>query len=504
MLDSLADVIRALALPVTINYDCPAKPMVSPTNKQIYQGRGSGVVAVNAAYAPALLAKSRKCRLRGSTRKPFVAQFRHFFLVRIKKIVPVQLCEPVYNLEVAGPHDYVVRDVVVHNCNKDKAKSYGLVKWSGFNDPMKRIELIVALNGSSAAADRNGGLVADKELEKLAKDKPIATSMACLVSHDVCSYCGNKAPKRDNYCVGADQGGQCKAGGLRDNIGSLVEIDGGIHHLHADNPDPTFFDISHVYRPADRIAYVTGLLKAAGAHVIGGAELAEVMGVTLPGELLVPAGQPAAVATLFKLAAELAALETRLTSQPELAGYAGAFSTAVQELPPLPAQCREKAGQFLMALADSRCLLPVATFLELFAGQPREKAAMAAELVRQQLPGVYSRLLEQPAFANRLATAAYQPAAAAGPVFRNWVAKQAAVLSVRPAIARSRAMRAAMRDAVSPLDTHYEKRAADTGSAGQLAEEYALYKLAFLGALPATDDEMQLTAAITLLQNYVM
>lgn len=388
--------------------------------------------------------------------------------------------------------------------NKDKAKSYGLVKWSGFNDPMKRIELIVALNGSSAAADRNGGLVADKELEKLAKDKPIATSMACLVSHDVCSYCGNKAPKRDNYCVGTDQGGQCKAGGLRDNIGSLVEIDGGIHHLHADNPDPTFFDISHVYRPADRIAYVTGLLKAAGAHVIGGAELAEVMGVTLPGELLVPAGQPAAVATLFKLAAELAALETRLTSRPDLVGYAGAFSAAVQELPPLPAQCREKAGQFLMALADSRCLLPVATFLELFAGQPREKAAMAAELVRQQLPGVYSRLLEQPAFANRLATAAYQPAAAAGPVFRNWVAKQAAVLSVRPTIARSRAMRAAMRDAVSPLDTHYEKRAADTGSAGQLAEEYALYKLAFLGALPATDDEMQLTAAITLLQNYVM
>jgi hypothetical protein len=388
--------------------------------------------------------------------------------------------------------------------NKNKAKSYGLVKWSGFHDPMKRIELVVALNGSKEAAERNNGLVADKELEKLARGKPISVSMACLVSHDICSYCGNKAPKRADYCVGTDQGGQCKAGGLRDNIGSLVEIDGGIHHLHADNPDPTFFDISHVYRPADRIAYVTGLLKAAGDHVIGGAELAEVMGVTLPSELLLPAGQPAAVEPLFKLAMELAALEAQVAARRDLTGYVGAFSPDVQELPALPSQCREKAGQFLMALADNRCLLPMATFLELFANQPREKAAMIAESVRQQLPGVYSRLLEQPDLPNRLATLAYQPAPASGAAFRLWAAKQASALSVQPAAARARAMRAAVRDIVPSLDTTYEKRAADAGVAGMLAEEYALYKLAFLGALTAPDDEMQLTAAITLLQNYVM
>lgn len=63
--------------------------------------------------------------------------------------------------------------------NKDPEKSYGIVKASAYNPVMSRIELIVALNGNEKAAKANGGLVADKEMEKLASGDDIAVSMAC-------------------------------------------------------------------------------------------------------------------------------------------------------------------------------------------------------------------------------------------------------------------------------------------------------------------------------------
>lgn len=135
-----------------------------------------------------------------------------------------------------------------NHANTDPLKSYGRVVTSAYNEPMHRVELLVALSNNKEAAARNKGLIADKELTKLASGIPMACSMACSVNHDLCSYCGNKAPTVASYCSGTYEGGHCKAGGLRHNIGSLIEIDNGIHHLHADNPHPNFFDISHVTR----------------------------------------------------------------------------------------------------------------------------------------------------------------------------------------------------------------------------------------------------------------
>lgn len=138
-----------------------------------------------------------------------------------------------------------------NHSNKDPLKSYGIVKASYFNDDMKRIELLVALNGTKEAAERNGGLVAEEELQKLASDIPIAVSMACRVGFDKCSGCGHESRTRDEYCDEST----CPYGGLKNNM-SKVANDG--HVLCADNPHPSFFDISNVGRPADRIAYVLG------------------------------------------------------------------------------------------------------------------------------------------------------------------------------------------------------------------------------------------------------
>ncbi len=140
--------------------------------------------------------------------------------------------------------------------NRDKAKSYGIIKYSSYNEPMHRIELVVALNGTKEAAERNKGLLAEKELEKLARDDDNwSVSMACKVAYDVCSMCGNKAKTRADYCLGEDEGGSCPGGGCKYNLGKVAE-DGRMTYV--DNPHPLWFDISDVYKPADRIAYVFG------------------------------------------------------------------------------------------------------------------------------------------------------------------------------------------------------------------------------------------------------
>lgn len=137
----------------------------------------------------------------------------------------------------------------------DPAKSYGVVKYSAYNEKMRRIDLIVALNATKTAAERNGGLVADEELDLLFRGESLPVSMACRVSYDICSGCGNKARTTWQYCT---QQTCTKYGGCAGNLGKAFD-DG--HILHVINPDPLFFDISYVSVPADRIAYTLGLLK---------------------------------------------------------------------------------------------------------------------------------------------------------------------------------------------------------------------------------------------------
>ena len=201
--------------------------------------------------------------------------------------------------------------------NRDPAKSYGVIKESFYNDAMKRIELFIALNGTKEAADRNGGLVADRELNILESGKDLATSMACMITRDKCSSCGNMSHNRSEYCLGTEEGGHCKHGGLRHHMGRVCD-DG--HQLHADNPaeeNLRFFDNSHVIKQADRTAYATGRLdhllkKAADAgKTLGGAEVAELLEVGAPLPMLLSGMEPWLQA-LVKRAARLQYLENRI------------------------------------------------------------------------------------------------------------------------------------------------------------------------------------------------
>lgn len=72
----------------------------------------------------------------------------------------------------------------------------------------------------------------------------------CRIKYDVCSRCGNKAPSRAEYCKHALAMNQ-------------VNPDGTKNFVY--NPDSDFFDISRVFRPADRIGYTLKKVAEAGS-----------------------------------------------------------------------------------------------------------------------------------------------------------------------------------------------------------------------------------------------
>lgn len=388
------------------------------------------------------------------------------------------------------------------HANKNPAKSYGVVKASAYHEPMRRIELLAALNSTKEAATRNGGLIADKELEKLARGDDIGVSMACTIGYDVCSGCGNKAKTRADYCDSLSNGGHCKSGGLKHNLGKCLE-DG--HVLHADNPHPRFFDISHVFRPADRIAYISGTLeKAATSGIISGAELAERMGVTNPAEFSDMASHVRdQLIALEKLsAAEKSADVGRIWAQTLLA-QAETVSPALNPSVFSAIKCAEA----LRGLADAGVILPVRDFLHLTI-KAADDVTVAA--VVDALPGVFSKMAEEQDIVSSLEQNSYNPACVASVKVRYWADKIAATKSILKHEVEKRAYLAVLRDVKPPVfnNTTFQSmtKKAETSSAAvkSLARHYALYKIAAFAEIMKKYDADGLTAPYCVMQNYVM
>lgn len=123
--------------------------------------------------------------------------------------------------------------VFLHHVNKDPAKSIGKPVFSWYNDDMHRVELILKVRRDAPGAEM--------VLLKLELGQQIYVSMGCSVVADRCSICGNMAKTRAEYC---DH--------LRYNMKKILD-DG--RQVFAFNPDPHFFDISIVNKPADPTAY---------------------------------------------------------------------------------------------------------------------------------------------------------------------------------------------------------------------------------------------------------
>lgn len=432
---------------------------------------------------------------------------------------------PVYNLEVLDDHSYTVGNgVVVKNCNrnadgfkeaelidwhhtfeklakvyqhhknKDPLKSYGVVKLSFYNPVMRRVELLLGLNKTAEAARRNAGLVDEDFVNEVESGKDAAVSMACRIAYDVCAICDNKAPTRADYCDSIKAGGACPGFGCLDGL-TRVLSDGRVQHV--DNPRPRFFDISRVRRPADRIAYgglADYLSKAAAQnHKIGGAELAELLGLETPAWLT---GEVSlAVTQLVKLAHELATLENdverRLAAGDTASAESGGIDVAQLGRPGSP-ESLEK----LAALSYRRVALSPAEFATWLCGA--ENAEKIAALQRS-LPGIYSRLTRDPDFADWLSDNVYRHVdKLPGKVANAWADKYTeAALTGRDVALRTMRNLAAGRDKIAAVLRPTSETQDPLGA--KLSEQYAAYKLAFL---ETQKEELPLTAWFAVRQNY--
>lgn len=119
-----------------------------------------------------------------------------------------------------------------HHVNKDPKRSLGRVERAFFNAEMHRIELLLEIRNDL-----------DRELiERINSGEFPAVSMGCHVRWDVCLRCGHRAPTRKDYCQHAL------------DMRAIDPITGEINGVL--NPSASFFDISFVFRPADRTGFM--------------------------------------------------------------------------------------------------------------------------------------------------------------------------------------------------------------------------------------------------------
>jgi hypothetical protein len=405
-------------------------------------------------------------------------------------------------------HDTFVKCAKFFRNHKNKPERgdphFGVVKSSAYNEPMKRVELLIALNTDKSATDRNGGFVADTELEKLASGNDIAVSMACRVPYDSCSWCGNQARTRADYCTHE----KCAAGGCTDNLTRLVKMGEDMHHLHVDNPDPTWFDISRVFRPADRIAYgakADWLTKAAADNGLfefhDYIKMAEADSAPLH-VIMYQQGLPGEwdqkVAGQVKLAYGLARLErkTRVTSPEVDSG----IITGPLELTELGELGTTKCAEGLGALANQKIILSFSDWARLAGKSELTKSAS------DYLPNVYNRLLDHGNIDRQIESYPYPISAKVASIKqRSFANLSVGSHSLEKSAVKNRSMLAAIRGEFAPaVNVIIEKVGSDDERSKELATQYALYKLAALQQIASFDSDFPLTATFSVRQNYIL
>lgn len=136
-----------------------------------------------------------------------------------------------------------------HHINKDPKKSFGAVGRSFYNWKMHRVELLLTLDnikGNDIVGKIDGG------------EFP-GVSMGCRIRYDVCDICGNRAPTRAQYCD--------HVSGLNPTYGMNRLLPSG-ERCFVWNPSPHLFDISFVFKPADKIGYMMQKVAYSDSYAI--------------------------------------------------------------------------------------------------------------------------------------------------------------------------------------------------------------------------------------------
>ena len=118
--------------------------------------------------------------------------------------------------------------------NKDMSKSSGKVLEVFYNEPMHRVELIIEIHKDKARYIPN----------YIKENKPIAVSMGMRVPTEICSICGHVT--KGSYA------NRCQH--LKFMMNKVLEDGQKVFAIAGHGS--SLFDISYVFRPADKTAYV--------------------------------------------------------------------------------------------------------------------------------------------------------------------------------------------------------------------------------------------------------
>ncbi len=233
--------------------------------------------------------------------------------------------------------------------NRDPKAARGVVKYAAYDPDTHRVELLIWGNIKRASED----------YEAARSGKPLSFSMSARVPFDTCNCCGHDAKSPKHYCTH-----------LKSSMNKyLPEFR---KYAFAINPDPTFFDISKVRNPADRIAHYIEYrfpdgeaVKAASADnlVVPGHAWAEYEGVQDGGAR---AFTPRQRALLTKLARVEAEVEEAIASGRELSFWKNAshcWGARTRTMPSLPDSAT--MPDVLEKLAARAVLLPADVFASL-------------------------------------------------------------------------------------------------------------------------------------------
>ena len=281
--------------------------------------------------------------------------------------------------------------VFYHHDNNDPKNAFGKVAASTFNDEMDRVELLILLNGSKEAAEKNGGKVAPKEdVDALYAGKELPWSMGISVPWDECCFCRNKAASPKTYCEEHEciDDKKIQRFGCKHGLGKVAEAGAS---QYVDNPVGKFKDISRVSTPADRTAYgAIAKYAALAGENLGGAQLALARGY-FDEEDIEHTIKPAAVQGYSVALTKLAQVEAALRPVPEVLAASQGFKEA-DALPALVLQYAERASDrdkyaYLMHLADFKIVLSPKQFAKyagfnVTAAYPKAVCGMFGQLDR--------------------------------------------------------------------------------------------------------------------------
>jgi len=144
----------------------------------------------------------------------------------------------------------------LHHVNKDPAKAVGRVMQSFYNWDMHRVELLLAVDETKAP----------QICKRIMDGEYPGVSMGCRIRYDVCTICGNRAPTRKEYCEHVN--------GKDFEFGMNTILPDG-RQCAVLNPCPCLFDISWVWRPADRVGFMMKKVARSESYTLLSADLGD-------------------------------------------------------------------------------------------------------------------------------------------------------------------------------------------------------------------------------------